>query len=185
MCRARSSTSGRGSLPSRKWSEATGGRVELQSVRWSLRRLEFELAGLVIHGKESAAEAPLLRAEHGAGAAEMGSAVARPTHRLHELSVRASAGARGRVQGWLDQCSQAEAGCRGKRADRIEQVLRLAMDHAELSDGLLQWNDEKIRLNGAANGVGVELGYRAGGRALRGHGEGGRGASAGCGIASR
>ena len=50
----------------------------------------------------------------------------------------------------------------GARPDRIEQVLRLAVDHAELSDGLLQWNEEKIRLNGSANGVGVEVGYRAG-----------------------
>ncbi len=41
------------------------------------------------------------------------------------------------------------------------ELLRLAMDHAELIGGLLQWNDEKIKLDGAADDVSLELGYRA------------------------
>ena len=42
---------------------ATGGRVELQRVEWKLARLQFELYGLTVHGKEAATEAPLLRVE--------------------------------------------------------------------------------------------------------------------------
>ena len=49
----------------------------------------------------------------------------------------------------------------GTRADGTNKLLRLAMDHAELTDGLLQWNDEKIKLDGAAEDVVLELGYRA------------------------
>ncbi len=59
------------------------------------------------------------------------------------------------------------------------------MDHAELTDGLLQWNEEKIKLERTADGVGVELGYRAGDEHYEGTAKVGRGASAGCRIASR
>jgi len=42
---------------------ATGGRVELDSVGWTLHRLEFELNGLTIHGTEGPGEAPLVHVE--------------------------------------------------------------------------------------------------------------------------
>jgi translocation and assembly module TamB len=38
--------------------QSTGGRVELQAFRWSLRHLAFEADGLTIHGLEAANEAP-------------------------------------------------------------------------------------------------------------------------------
>jgi len=41
---------------------ATGGRVELAAFDFSLRRLEAEVRGLVIHGTEGPGEAPLFRA---------------------------------------------------------------------------------------------------------------------------
>lgn len=139
---------------------ATGGRVELQSVRLSFRRLEFELAGLVVHGKESEAEAPLLRAEL-VQARLQWAPLLRGHIALRELRVRRPLA---HVDVYKDGSTNVPRPklAAGARPDRIEQVLRLAVDHAELSDGLLQWNEEKIRLNGSANGVGVEVGYRAG-----------------------
>jgi hypothetical protein len=44
---------------------------------------------------------------------------------------------------------------------KTEELLRLAVDEAELVDGRLDWNQEKIRLDGVASGVYVELGYHA------------------------
>ena len=38
--------------------DATGGRVELQSLHWSLRHLAVEVDGLTIHGLEGRGEAP-------------------------------------------------------------------------------------------------------------------------------
>ncbi len=38
--------------------EATGGRVEIQSLRWNLRHLSVEVDGLTIHGLESRGELP-------------------------------------------------------------------------------------------------------------------------------
>jgi translocation and assembly module TamB len=43
--------------------DATGGRVELQRLSFSLWRLEIEADGLVIHGTEPAGEAPYLSAD--------------------------------------------------------------------------------------------------------------------------
>ena len=43
--------------------DATGGRVELASIRFSLRHLAVEANGLVIHGLEGPGEAPYLAAE--------------------------------------------------------------------------------------------------------------------------
>src|ERR1700679_891218 len=38
--------------------DATGGRVELQSLRWNLRHLSVEVDGLTIHGLEGPGELP-------------------------------------------------------------------------------------------------------------------------------
>jgi len=43
---------------------ATGGRVEIASFHWNLRRLEAEAGGLVIHGLEDPNETPYAQAEH-------------------------------------------------------------------------------------------------------------------------
>jgi len=139
---------------------ATGGRVELQGVRWSFARLEFELAGLVVHGKESQAEAPLLRTEL-VQARLQWAPLLRGRIALRELKVRRPLAHVDVYKDGSTNVPRPKLGP-GARPDRIEEVLRLAVDHAELSDGLLQWNDEKIRLNGAADGVAVEVGYRAG-----------------------
>jgi len=138
--------------------QATGGRVELQSVAWSFARWEFELAGLVVHGREAAGEAPLLRTDLVRVRLKW-LALWRGRVALRELSVRRPLA---HVEVYKDGSTNLPRPKlpSGARPDRIEQVLRLAMDHAELSDGLLEWNDEKIPLNGAANGVAVELGYR-------------------------
>jgi translocation and assembly module TamB len=42
----------------RKLETATGGKVEIASFHWDLMRLEAELGGVVIHGREAAGEAP-------------------------------------------------------------------------------------------------------------------------------
>ncbi len=45
--------------------------------------------------------------------------------------------------------------------DRVQRLFRLAVDQAELVDGRLDWGQEKIRLDGVASGIYLELGYRA------------------------
>ena len=45
--------------------------------------------------------------------------------------------------------------------NRVQKLFRLAVDQAELVDGRLDWNQQKIRLDGVASGIYVEVGYRA------------------------
>ncbi len=41
----------------------TGGRVEIESLSWSLRRVQFEARGVTIHGSEAAGQTPYLHAD--------------------------------------------------------------------------------------------------------------------------
>src|SRR6266481_5251433 len=42
----------------------TGGKVEIQSLAWKLSRLQFDIHGLTIHGRESAGQAPYIHVDH-------------------------------------------------------------------------------------------------------------------------
>ena len=139
--------------------QATGGRVELQSVGWTLARLQFELNGLTIHGKEAANEAPLLRAEQVRARMKLAALLG---HRisLHELIVVHPLA---HVEVYKDGSTNLPEPKTppGTPADQAAQLLRLAMDRAELIDGLLLWNEQKIKLDGAAEHVSLALRYSA------------------------
>jgi translocation and assembly module TamB len=138
---------------------AIGGRVELESVSWSLPRLEFELSGLQIHGTEAAGEAPLLRVERARARLKWSELLAghlamRELQVLHPLAH-------------VDVYKDGSTNFPGVKAQKpplnnqTEQLLRLAVDQAELVDGRLDWNQQKIRLDGVATGIFAELGYHA------------------------
>jgi translocation and assembly module TamB len=137
----------------------SGGRVELQRVEWNLARLQFELAGLTIHGKEAATEAPLLRAERVRVRLKW-TPLLRGRVSMHELSIVRPLAHVSVYQDGSTNIPEPKLPP-GTRPEQTEELLRLAMDHAELSDGLLQWNEEKIKLEGAAEEIALELHYRA------------------------
>lgn len=137
---------------------ATGGRVELQSVRWTFAQMQFELNGLTIHGREAANEPPLLRAEQVRARVKWAPLLG---HRLslHELSMVHPTAS---VEVYEDGSTNLpEPKIQGTPAAQAAQLLRLATDHAELIDGLLLWNEKKIKLQGAAEQVSVVLRYNA------------------------
>ena len=138
---------------------ATGGRVELQRVEWRLAGLQFELYGMTVHGKEAASEAPLLRVEQVRGRLKW-TPLLHGRLSFHELSVLRPLA---HVEVYKDGSTNLPEPKlpAGTRADATARLLRLAMDHAALIGGLLQWKDEKIKLDGAADDVSLELGYRA------------------------
>jgi translocation and assembly module TamB len=138
---------------------ATGGRVELQSVGWNLARLQFEILGLTIHGKEALTEDPLLRVERVEARVKL-APLLRGRVALHELTVLHPLA---HVDVYKDGSTNFPELRRPHRArtDESEELLKLAMDHAELIDGALQWNEEKIKLDGGAENVALELRYRA------------------------
>jgi translocation and assembly module TamB len=142
-----------------KIEDATGGRVELQSVGWEVLRLQFELKGLTIHGKEAASEAPLLSAEQ-VRARVKWAPLLEYRISLHELSV---VHPQARVEIHADGSTNFPEPKipSGTPSDQAAQLLRLAMDHAEVIDGLLQWNEKKIKLDGSAEHVALDLRYKA------------------------
>jgi translocation and assembly module TamB len=137
---------------------ATGGRVELQRVEWTLPQLQFELYGMTIHGKEAAREVPLLRVEQVRGRVKL-TPLLHGRLAFHELSVL-------RPLVYVEVYKDGSTNLpeprlpSATRADATARLLRLAMDHAALIDGLLQWKDQKIKLDGVADDVSLELGYR-------------------------
>jgi translocation and assembly module TamB len=136
---------------------ASGGRVELQRLAWNWHRLEFELHGLVIHGTEAASEPPLVQVEQVRARLSWAELLAGKLS-LRELQVVHPLA---HVDVYKDGSTNfPEAQARGS-ANKTEELFRLAVDRAELVDGRLDWNEQKIRLDGVASGVYVELGYRA------------------------
>ena len=137
---------------------ASGGRVELQRLSWNWHRLEFELDGLTIHGTEAADEAALLQVERARARLSWtellaGKLVLSELQVLHPLV---------HVDVYKDGSTNLpEVKAPPGSEDRVEKLFRLAVDHAELVDGRLDWNQQKIRLDGNAGGIYVEVGYRA------------------------
>ncbi|MGA3126042.1 MAG: translocation/assembly module TamB domain-containing protein [Candidatus Korobacteraceae bacterium] len=138
----------------------TGGRVELQSVEWNLARLQFELAGLKLHGREAVTASPLLRVEQVQMRVKWTPLLVEGHIRLHELRLLRPMA---HVEVYKDGSTNIPAPAlkQATGANATADLLRLAMDHAELSDGLLEWNEDKIKLNGMAEQVVLDLSYNA------------------------
>ncbi len=138
---------------------ASGGRVELQSVEWVALQFQFKVTGLTIHGKESAQESPLLHVDH-VRAQVKWAPLLRGRITLRELTVTNPVA---HVNVYKDGSTNIPEpqDPRPAPADQPEEFLRLATDHGELSGGLLQWNENKIKLNGTAEDIAVTLRYRA------------------------
>jgi translocation and assembly module TamB len=137
---------------------ATGGRVELKRIEWNLVRLTFELNGLTIHGKETATEAPLLSVQQ-VHARVKWAPLLHGRVSLRELRVLQPLAHVDVYKDGSTNFPEPKILSRAK-GNQVDILMRLAMDHAELVDGLLRWNEEKIKLNGTAEDVALKLGYR-------------------------
>jgi len=135
----------------------TGGRVEVRSVEWDLKHLEVELAGLQLHGKEAAAAPPLLRVER-IHARVKWAPLLHGRFSLHELSLLHPLA---HVEVYKDGSTNLPRPnlAYGTPANVTTELSRLAMDHAILADGLLEWNEDRIKLNGSVDGVELDLFY--------------------------
>jgi translocation and assembly module TamB len=137
----------------------SGGRVELLRVDWHLAHLQFEMTGLTIHGREPATEAPFFQAERVRVQLKL-APLMRGHVSLHELSITHPLAHVDVYQDGSTNIPEPRLP-RGTPVDQTADLIRLAMDHAALSGGLLQWNEEKIKLEGEAHDVALELRYRA------------------------
>ena len=135
--------------------KATGGTVELQSLRWNLSNLEIEANGLTIRGLEPADEAPLVHVD-------------RLYVGLHVVSfLRTSIDLQ---QLTLEQPvvhiiikpdgsnNLPEPKVKGT-GDPVQQLFDLAIGRAELHNGALLLDQQRIPLDFKANDVGLQMNY--------------------------
>ncbi|HEX8926688.1 MAG TPA: hypothetical protein VF786_12895, partial [Terriglobales bacterium] len=134
-----------------KLERATGGQVELRSMRWKLAYLELEADGLTIHGTEPAGQVPLFYADR-LRVALKPLGYLRPRLQLRELSVIApkvhiitNADGTTNIPGPKSTPRPA--------AERVEQLIDLAVRQMEIRNGTLLWNDREIPLNVGASDV--------------------------------
>ena len=129
---------------------ATGGRVEIDSVDWTLHRLEFALIGLTIHGREAPGEPPLLRVERAWARLKWSDLLAGHVNLQRLQFVHP-----------LAHVTVYKNGATNLPHPKQNQPRQLTIDRTELLDGRLDWNQQSIPLDGVASGVNVQLAYRA------------------------
>jgi translocation and assembly module TamB len=120
--------------------DATGGRVELQSLRWNLRHLDFEATGLTVHGLEPETSAPLAQVDKLQVRARLISLFSRKKLDLTYLGVD-------RPQIHLIVSPDGKTNVPEPKvkseADPVQQLFDLAISRAEFRDGLLAVNDQQ------------------------------------------
>ena len=136
--------------------KATGGTVELQSLHWNVSKLEIEGKGLTIHGLEPATEAPLAHVD-------------RLYIRLHIISLLKTSidlqqlileQPNVHVIVKPDGSTNVPEPKVKSTGDPLQQLFDLAIGRAELRNGTLQWNDQKLPLDFKANDVALDMSYQ-------------------------
>ncbi len=137
--------------------EATGGRVELQSLHWSLRHLSVEVDGLTIHGLEGPGELPYAHVERLYARAEILSFVnARIALDFLEVD-RPSLHLIIYPDGTTNQPTPKAK--QGGSGPATKKIFDLQTNRVEVHDGMALLNQRAIPFQLAANDVGVVITY--------------------------
>lgn len=145
--------------------KATGGRVELAAFDFSLRRLEAEVKGLVIHGTEGPGEAPLFKAR----AIRVGVkvlSVVRPKADLQSLEVDTP---EANLICYPDGRTNLPAPkVRRARRDPLELILNLAVKRFRLVNGAVRAGWRRIPAEIEGEDLRVQVAYEQAGPRYRG-----------------
>jgi len=129
--------------------EATGGRVELETLRWDLPRLEFEASNLTVHGLEPATASPLAQVASIRVRAHIISLLRKRVDltylELDRPQIHLIVAADGKTN--LPAPKQKSS------ADPVQQLFDLAIARADVHDGQLQINERQMHLDFSANNI--------------------------------
>ncbi len=136
---------------------ATGGRVEMKSFQWNLLRLQFEIRGLTIHGREGAGEAPYVQADRVFVRARILSLFSRRVG-LRYVGVERPVV---HLVVYADGSTNQPAPKAGQSAglSRPQQLLDLSIGRLEVTDGRLLLQDKPVPLDLDATDVTASLSY--------------------------
>ena len=136
--------------------QATGGRVELESFRWRLLRLEFEADNLTIHGFEAPGEVPYAHIDRlfvrakiiSLFRAKIGLNLLEGTHPVFHLIVSSDG-----------STNQPRPKTESHHGSITDTLFDLAVDRTEITNGVLLLNQRAIPFNVAANNLAAQIEY--------------------------
>jgi translocation and assembly module TamB len=150
----------------RQVEQATGGRVELASFTWNLRRLEFEARQLVVHGLEPEGEPPYAQVERVFVRVRIDSWFRRRVV-LHLLLIeRPAIHIRVAEDGTSNQPVPPPA--RPGSPPATDTLFDLAIERLEVRGGTLRWNQFTLPLELRANSATAQMEYERTQRHYRG-----------------
>ena len=137
--------------------DATGGRVEIQSLRWNLRHLAVEVDGLTIHGLEGRGELPYAHVDRLYARAKILSFVdARSASTFWRSTVRRS------ISSFIPMATPTSRRQRRNKAamgPAVQTIFDLQARRVEVNNGVALINDRSIPFQLAANDLGVVVTY--------------------------
>jgi translocation and assembly module TamB len=137
--------------------DATGGRVEIQSLRWNLRHLAVEVDGLTIHGLESRSELPYVHVDRLYARAKILSFVDAQLGldflEVDRPSIHLIIYPDGRTNQPTPKAQQSTNG------SAVKTIFDLQARRVEVNNGVALVNERSIPFQLAANDLGVVVTY--------------------------
>ena len=135
----------------------TGGRAEVSSIHTIPFRLQVEVRGITVHGRESAADIPLAHADHIVARLKI-SSLLRSELAFNEVVLEQPV-----VHvvfypnGGTNFPARKVSAVSGETT--VEQLFALSIDHFELRHGQVLWHDQTIPLDFAARDTSLRMDY--------------------------
>ena len=137
--------------------DATGGRVEIGSFHFDPARLRAVVTDFVVHGNEPPGAVPYLRARR----AEVEARLFAALKKIVDITYLRLDDPQANILVYPDGRTNVPTPKTKSNSNKtpLETVVDLAVDHAELNNGLLTFNSRKQPLQVRANNLRVQLAY--------------------------
>jgi translocation and assembly module TamB len=134
----------------------TGGRVELSSIHTIPFRFVVDVRDLTIHGREAPGEAPYVHVDRLLARIKLRSAIGIGLGFESLLLERPTV----HIILYPDGTSnQPEPEVKASAGNGVAKLVSLSIDHLELRHGAMQWNDQKLPLDVAADDISADMNY--------------------------
>ncbi len=137
--------------------QITGGRVELESFTWRFSNLLFDINGLTIHGLEKPGDIPYAHFKHAHVRLKIINLLG---GRIGLRDVQIQQPVFHIIVNTDGSTNQPRPKLKGTGRSGAFNVFDVAVDHLEINDGHLVWNDRHIPFNVRAQDVGAFMAFK-------------------------